>query len=334
MNIKYKKMLYKNKILYSFKLLEKNKDLKLIKIHKTKKNFLLNFIYFYKKELPERLEENDIKRIKNIEYIYIYIKKGNKRDKIPIEEYNIFTSFFNNNTIEWLEMADINGLQNYKINKHNNIWKNYIKFLKDLYNNFRENILNTVVIDCSLTNMLNGIRISKDIDIVALPNKGSNSDKLYNYLEKKEKEMKNPELDIYFKEKKLWKIKTPEVLDKIANDHGEINYETYIRSNKYTYYFYGIKVITIYAYLYFVSERRYPKNIFDTIQAHKILNLTYPLKPLEDKIIVNEKVYKKNEFLKVVKNYYMKFINKKVNIEDIKKDLIIHNILYKKINEK
>lgn len=333
MNIKYKNLLYKNKIFYSFNLIEKDNDIKLIKIHKIKNNFLLNFIYFYKNEIPERLEENEINKIKKIENVYIYIKKIEKRNKIPINDYNIFTSFFNKNTIEWLENANFNGLQKYKTTIHNNIWKNYIKFLKDLYNNFSENILNSVVIDCSLTNMLHGMRISKDIDIVALPNKGNNSDKLYNYLEKKEKEMKNPELDIYFKERKLWKIKTPQVLDKIAQDHGEKNYETYIRSNKYTYYFYGIKVITIYAYLYFVSQRRYPKNVFDTIQAHKILNLTYPLKPLEDQIKVNDKIYNKNKFLKTVKSYYKKFLNKNISIDEINKDLIIHNILYKRIYE-
>ena len=48
MNIKNKNLLYENKIFYCFNLIEKQNDIKLIKIHKIKNNFLLNFIYFYK----------------------------------------------------------------------------------------------------------------------------------------------------------------------------------------------------------------------------------------------------------------------------------------------
>ena len=69
-------------------------------------------------------------------------------------------------------------------------------------------------------------------------------------------------------------------------------------SKKYSFYFYGIKIINLELYIEDVSKRRYPKNVYDTIQARRKLGLKYPLKPLEDKIKIVNKIYTPAKFIK------------------------------------
>lgn len=327
------KKLYEKKILYYYEKQDKNEDIELIKTHKVKKNFILNFYYFYKNNLPKYIIEDKIEELKKVKNVYIYLKNIEKREKIPIHEFNIYTSFFHENTIKWLEIANFEGLQKFKTYKNNNVWESFIKFNKDLYYNFSQNILKSVIIDGSLTNMLHGMRLSDDIDLAAVTEPSEERDKLYNYIIEKKEIMKKTELDIYLKNKVLWENNTPNVLNNFCKNHNINNYNTLVKSNKYSYYFYGIKIINYNLYIASSSDRGYPKNVFDTIQARRILKITYPLKPFDNNMKIGNKIYSNEIFIKTVKFYYKKFLNENVEEKDIEKYLKPHFKLYKEIHK-
>jgi len=321
MNNKYLsyKILYNNKINFNFI----NKGIEF----NIKKNFLFNFIYFFYKEMPTKLTDKEILKYKKYNNIYILFTPIPRRDKIPINEFNYWASFFNINTKKWLENAYFEGIQ--KINTIK--WKPFIYFFKLLYNKFNRDILDYILIDGSFTVMLNGIRISKDIDIAVVYPKTEKRNKLDEFILKQEKTIKGTSLDIYLKDKKLWNNNTPNILNKNSQRKGIKNYNTQVKSDKYSFLFFGIKIINLELYINDMAHRRYPKNVFDTIQTRRLIGITMPIKPLEENIQVNNNIYTKKKFLNSVINKYKQYLNKKINLKQLNLYMRPHLELYNKI---
>ena len=320
-----KNLLKNYKFLYDYSIKEvESKTSNCLEI-KIKKKFLLNYKYFYRSSLPKPLSEEEIKKYKKIKCIYIKFRKINKRKKIPIEEFNLWTSIYDKNTRVWLERAYFEGLQKLK----SFLWQPFVYFFKKLYEKFSIVLLKYVLIDGSFPIMLHGLRKSSDIDIAVVYPNLEKRKKLDDFIINMKKNIKGTKLDIYLKDKILWENNTPNVLNKNAQEKGIKNYDTMVTSKKYSFYFYGIKIINLELYIEDVSKRRYPKNVYDTIQARRKLGLKYPLKPLEDKIKIVNKIYNPSKFIKTVTFYFKKFLNEDVTEKQVKLFLAPHFKLYK-----
>lgn len=296
---------------------------------KIKKKFLLNYMYFYRKNIPKKLNQGEIEKYSKIKNVFLIFKRINIREKIPLNEFNIWSSFLHENTRKWLERSYFEGLQKFKYCT----WQPFIYFYKLLYNKFSNRILNDVLIDGSFTNMLSGARVSSDIDIAVVAPFNREREKLDEFILYM-KNIKGTCLDVYLKNKILWENNTPDVLNKFARNQNIRNYDTIVKSANHCIYFCGIKVITLELYIASVCERAYPKNVFDTIQARRLFKITYPLDILDCNIVRKNKSYSCKKFLTTIVFYYRKYLNKKVTTTQIKRYLIPHNKLYNKLHNK
>ena len=92
---------------------------------------------------------------------------------------------------------------------------------------------------------------------------------------------------------------------------------------EFTYYFFGIKIISLDYNLKYRAMRNYPKNIADIIITKYKLNIDVPkIKKLEDKINANnERIYDKKDFIETILKYLKKFNFNKFNINQLKIEL-------------
>lgn len=315
-----------------------NNGYTLFKKVKIKKKFILNYMFFYRKKYPEKLSDEEIKKYGGYKVAYIYVKPLEKREgRVPVEEFNAYTAFFNANTTKWLETANFENLQK-RLGKRF-FWQPFVYFTTKLYRIFDQRILNYLLIDGSLTNMLHGMRQTDDMDIAVVAPESIQRDRLYKFILENKKTIKYSELDVYLKDVIDWENDTPNVLNEYAKDCGAKDYDTLVASGDYNFYFNGIKIINYNLYIIAVAERAYPKNVFDTIQARRVMKIKYPLKPFDLKddnavLIKDHKSYSVKKFLKTITFYYRKFLCEKVTIKQVKLFLKPHFKMYEEEKKK
>ena len=122
------------------------------------------------------------------------------------------------------------------------------------------------------------------------------------------------------------------ILDKQVSyiTHNKIKDFNYVVFDpSFTYYFFGIKIISLDYNLKYRAMRNYPKNIADLIITKHKLNIDVPkIKKLKDKINANdERIYEKKDFIETIFKYlkkfnYIRFTNEKdFNIKQLEKEL-------------
>ncbi len=255
-------------------------------------------VYFYYKEYPNK--END-KR-------YFFYK--NRRDFLT-------PCFLNNNTIKFLELVNIDNYDDYK-NKNKLFFitlasiRKYVKTIERL----------GVMVDGSATLSIHNVRNMKDLDLVIFHPRYYEPSIRHNLINM-HKQLKF--IDPYFYNFLSWKGEEKHVLDKQVktitnNNTTDFNYVVF--DPKFTYYFFGIKIISLDYNLKYRAMRNYPKNIADLIITKYKLNIDVPkIKKLEDKINANdEKIYDKEDFINIILKYLKKF-NFKMDLISLKKEL-------------
>ena len=241
-------------------------------------------VYFYYKQYPDI---NDKK--------YFYYK--NRRDFLV-------PCFLNINTINFLELVNIDNIEEYKNNNKlffitlSNIRK-YIKTKERL----------GVMVDGSATLSIHDIRKMKDLDLV-IYHPRYYEPVIRSNLIKMHKELKF--IDPYFYNFLSWHGEEKHILDKQVSyiTHNKIKDFNYVVFDpSFTYYFFGIKIISLDYNLHYRAMRNYPKNIADLIITKYKLNIDVPkIKKLEDKINANdEKIYEKKDFIETILKYLKKF---------------------------
>ncbi len=253
-------------------------------------------VYFYYCQYPNI---NDNK--------YFYYK--NRRDFLT-------PCFLNNNTIKFLELIDIDNYEEYKNNN-----KLFFITLANIRKYVKTNERLGTMIDGSATLSIHNIRRMKDLDLVIYHPRYFDSKVRYNLINIYKK-LKF--IDPYFHNIISWKGEEKNVLDKQVsyitdNKYKDFNYVVFEPS--FTYYYFGIKIISLDYNLKYRAMRNYPKNIADIIITKYKLNINVPqIKKLEDKINANdERIYDKKDFIDTISKYLKKF-NFKENI-NINKEL-------------
>jgi hypothetical protein len=256
-------------------------------------------VYFYYKKYPYVDQERDNK--------YFYYK--NRRDFLV-------PCFLNNNTIKFLELVNIDNYEEYKNN-------NKLFFIT--LANIRKYVKTTerlgTMVDGSATLSIHNVRKMKDLDLVIYHPRYYDPKVRYNLINM-HKQLKF--IDPYFHNFLSWKGEEKYVLDKqvsyITNNKiKDFNYVVF--EPEFTYYFFGIKIISLDYNLKYRAMRNYPKNIADIIITKYKLNIDVPkIKKLEDKINANdERIYDKKDFIDTILKYLKKF-NFKINNFDINID--------------
>ncbi len=286
-----------------------NYSISLLKIYekyldKDEKNILIEnkpfTVYFYELLYPPQNDPN-------------YFKYKNRRDFL-------IPCFLHKNTINFLELVKIDNIDNY--NNYNKFFYNTLALIRK-YVKTKERL--GVMIDGSATLSIHNIRKMKDLDLVVFHPR-YNESKIRRNLFKISKELKF--IDPYFYDFKSWQGESKPVLDKqishiTNNKYTDFMYAVFDPS--FTYYFYGIKIISLDYNLKYRAMRNYPKNIADIILSKYKLNLkTVPkITKITDNINANdEKEYKKEEFIDMIMKYLKKF-NFKTDDFDIDKELSI-----------
>ncbi len=256
-------------------------------------------IYFYNCKYPDINDKS-----------YFYFK--NRRDFL-------IPCFLNTNTIKFLELVNIDNYEEYKNNNKlffitlSNIRK-YVKTKERL----------GVMVDGSATLSIHNVRKMKDLDLVIFHPRYYEPKVRYNLINM-HKQLKF--IDPYFYNFLSWKGEEKHVLDKqvsyITNNKvKDFNYVVFDPS--FTYYFFGIKIISLDYNLKYRAMRNYPKNIADLIITKYKLNIDVPkIKKIEDKVNANdERIYDKKDFIETILKYLKKFkFVSFVNVDELEMEL-------------
>jgi hypothetical protein len=241
-------------------------------------------IYFYESEYPKQNTDD-------------YFKLKNRRDFL-------IPCFLNKNTIHFLELVKINDIEVYK--NHNKLFFTTLAQIRK-YVKTKERL--GVMVDGSATLSIHNVRKMKDLDLVIFhPRYYEN--KIKRNLLTISKELKF--IDPYFYNFKSWHGEDKNVLDKQISHITDNKYTDFMYAvfdPQFTYYFYGIKIISLDYNLKYRAMRNYPKNIADIIITKYKLNIDVP--PIQKIANIvnsyNEKTYTKDEFIDMINKYLIKF---------------------------
>ena len=243
-------------------------------------------VFFYYSKYPDSDKAHDNEN-------YFYYK--NRRDFLV-------PCFLNNNTINFLELVNID--KEYK--NHNKL---FFIALSNIRKYVRTKERLGVMVDGSATLSIHNVRKMKDLDLVIYHPRYFDPKIRYNLI-KMHKELKF--IDAYFHNFLSWHGEEKYVLDKQVsyithNKFKDFNYVVFDPS--FTYYFYGIKIISLDYNLNYRAMRNYPKNIADLIITKYKLNIDVPkIKKIEDKVNANnERIYEKKDFIETILKYLKKF---------------------------
>ncbi len=257
-------------------------------------------VYFYYCQYPNKDQERANK--------YFYYK--NRRDFLV-------PCFLHKNTIKFLELVNINNYEEYKNNN-----KLFFITLANVRKYVRTIERLGVMVDGSATLSIHNVRKMKDLDLVIFHPRYFDPKVRYNLINM-HKQLKF--IDPYFYNFLSWKGEEKYVLDKQVyyitnNEFKDFNYVIFDPS--FTYYFFGIKIISLDYNLKYRAMRNYPKNIADLIITKYKLNIDVPkIKKLEDKINANdERTYDKKDFIDTILKYLKKF-NFKMGLDNLKIEL-------------
>ncbi len=281
-----------------------------------KANYCKSLLKIYDKQLNN--DEKEILKNNKKFTVYFYIKQyPNIDDKSYFYFKNrrdfLIPCFLNINTIKFLELVNIDNYDEYKNN--NNLFfitlSNIRKYVKT-----KERL--GVMVDGSATLSIHNVRKMKDLDLVIFHPRYYEPKIRYNLINM-HKQLKF--IDPYFYNFLSWKGEEKYVLDKQVsyitnNEVKDFNYVVF--DPEMTYYFFGIKIISLDYNLKYRAMRNYPKNIADLIITKYKLNIDVPkIKKLEDKINANdEKMYDKKDFIETILKYLKKFrFPNKINID-------------------
>ncbi len=249
-------------------------------------------VYFFYKEYPNKEQDN-----KDQDYNKSYFYYKNRRDFLV-------PCFLNNNTIKFLELVNIGNYEEYKNNN-----KLFFITLANIRKNVKTIERLGVMVDGSATLSIHNVRKMKDLDLVIYHPRYYEPKVRYNLINM-HKQLKF--IDPYFYNFLNWKGEEKYVLDKQVsyitnNEFKDFNYVVFDPS--FTYYFFGIKIISLDYNLKYRAMRNYPKNIADIIITKYKLNIDVPkIKKLEDKINANdERIYDKKDFIETILKYLKKF---------------------------
>ena len=287
-----------------------------------KDNYCKSLLKLYNSQL-----NNDEKEILNKNHkfsVYFYnCKYPNVNDKSYFYFKNrrdfLVPCFLNTNTIKFLQLVNIDNYDDYK-NKNKLFFitlSNIRKYVKT-----KERL--GVMVDGSATLSIHNVRNMKDLDLVIFHPRYFDPKIRYNLINM-HKQLKF--IDPYFYNFLSWKSEEKHVLDKqvsyITNNKvKDFNYVVFDPS--FTYYFFGIKIISLDYNLKYRAMRNYPKNIADLIITKYKLNIDVPkIKKIEDKVNANdERIYEKKEFIETIFKYLKKFNFKKIiDINQLEKEL-------------
>lgn len=176
------------------------------------------------------------------------------------------------------------------------------------------------MVDGSATLTIHNVRKMKDLDLVIFHPRYYEPTVRHNLITM-HKQLKF--VDPYFHNFLKWKGEDKYVLDKqisyiTNNEYKDFYYAVFEPS--FTYYFFGIKIISLDYNLKYRAMRNYPKNIADIIITKYKLNINVPkIKKLEDKINANnERIYDKKVFIDTISKYLKKF---NYNINNLETEL-------------
>ena len=241
-------------------------------------------VFFYYCKYPDQAHKS-----------YFYFK--NRRDFLV-------PCFLHINTIKFLQLVNIEHYDDYK-NKN----KLFFITLSNIRKYVRTKERLGVMVDGSATLSIHNVRNMKDLDLVIYHPRYFDPKIRYNLINM-HKQLKF--IDPYFHNFLSWKGEEKYVLDKqvsyITNNKiKDFNYVVF--EPEMTYYFFGIKIISLEYNLKYRAMRNYPKNIADIIITKYKLNIDVPkIKKLEDKINANdERIYEKKDFLETILKYLKKF---------------------------
>ncbi len=282
-------------------------------------NYNINIIELYGKYLLD--EEKDIIS-KGSFNVYFYIEKYPKK---KTKEYYFFKNrrdflipcFLHNKTIEFLELLNITNSEIYF-----NRLRMFFDTIKKLRTNFKTIDRLGIIVDGSATLTIHNVRKMEDLDLI-IYHPDFKKDKIKNKLKQIHKDL--PFVDAYFHDILFWDGENKKVLDKQVS---------FITNNKITdfyyvpftpslhYYFYGTKIILLNYNLRYRAMRHYPKNIADLIITRIKLNINVPkINKLGDFINANnEKMYDKQEFIRIMIKYLDKF-GYKMNYDKVMSEL-------------
>jgi hypothetical protein len=302
-----------------FKISKSNQqNIKKILIDKNN-NYNINIIKLYGKYLLD--EEKDIISKGSFD-VYFYIEKYPKK---KTKEYYFFKNrrdflipcFLHNKTIEFLELLNITNSEIYF-----NRLRMFFDTIKKLRTNFKTIDRLGILVDGSATLTIHNVRKMEDLDLI-IYHPDFKTDKIKKKLFKIHKE--SPFIDAYFHNVLSWDGEDKKVLDKQVS---------FITNNKITdfyyvpftpslhYYFYGTKIILLNYNLRYRAMRHYPKNIADLIITRIKLNINVPkINKLGDFINANnEKMYDKQDFIRIMIKYLDKF-GYKMNYDKVMNEL-------------
>lgn len=286
-----------------------------------KHNYCKSLLKLYGSQLNN--EEKEILNSNNKFSVFFYkgVYPNPNKDK---ESYFNFKNrrdflvpcFLNINTINFLKLVNIDNYDDYKNKLFFITLSNIRKYVKT-----KERL--GVMVDGSATLSIHNIRNMKDLDLVIFHPRYFEPKIRYNLINM-HKQLKF--IDPYFYNFLSWKGEEKHILDKQVsyitdNKVKDFNYVVFDPS--FTYYFYGIKIISLDYNLKYRAMRNYPKNIADLIITKHKLNIDVPkIKKLEDKINANdERIYDKKEFIEMIFKYLKKFNFKIKDIEHLKIEL-------------
>lgn len=302
-----------------------NKYLKKITIE-PKDNYYSSLLKIYNSQLYD--DEKKLLNSNNKINVYFYYKKYPNYDQNQDHDKSYFfyknrrdfliPCFLNNNTIKFLELVNIKDYDEYK-NKN----KLFFITLANIRKYVKTNERFGVMVDGSATLSIHNVRNMKDLDLVIFHPRYYDPKIRYNLIGM-HKQLKF--IDPYFYNFLSWKGEEKHVLDKQVsyitnNEVKDFNYVVF--DPKFTYYFFGIKIISLDYNLKYRAMRNYPKNIADLIITKYKLNIDVPkIKKLEDKINANdEKIYEKEDFINMILRYLKKFNFNKFDINQLKIEL-------------
>lgn len=259
--------------------------------------------------------------------IYFYYKLYPNNDQDHNKSYFLYKNrrdflipcFLNSNTIKFLELVNITDYENYK-----NMNKLFFLTLASIRKYVKTTERLGVMVDGSATLSIHNVRHMKDLDLIIFHPRYYDPKIRYNLINM-HKQLKF--IDPYFYNFLSWKGEEKYILDKQVKyiTNNEItDFNNVIFNPKFTYYFFGIKIISLDYNLKYRAMRNYPKNIADIIITKYKLNIDVPkIKKIEDKINANnEKIYNKEDFINIILKYLKKFNFKKItDINNLKTEL-------------
>ena len=286
-----------------------------------KKNYCDSLLKIYSRQINES-ERQIIEKNKPFNVYFFYEKYPEKNT----DEYYYYKNrrdfltpcFLNHNTIEFLERVNINDFESYK--KLNKLFfitlgklRKYIKTKERL----------GVMVDGSATLSIHNVRLMKDLDLVLFHPRFYEpkiQEDLTLYLHKQ-----MPFIDAYFHDFLSWEGEEKPVVDSQVKyiTKGKVTDFFYVPFDpQFHYYFFGIKVVLLDYNLKYRAMRHYPKNIADLIITKHKLGIDVPKIPKMGPQVnaYNEKMYTREEFVRMMLRYMKKFKFKLPNM-DIEKEI-------------